>query len=83
MSIGKDTADLAHSGAKDDKVALANPCKYGIISIENYRLQMGDFVSSEEDIIKKISYLEVFLRNIIRAQIEYCIKNPIKKKIDE
>lgn len=72
-------AVLVPSGAENDKVALTNPCKYGIIGIANYRLQTGDFVSSEEDIIKRINYLEVFLRNIIRAQIKYCLENPIKK----
>jgi len=69
-------------GSNKAEMGLADSSKHDIMTIDEYRAEIDDYVSSDEDIKKKIGYLEVFIRNIIRANIKYCIKNPIEK-IDE
>ncbi|MDB5188243.1 MAG: hypothetical protein JWO50_763 [Candidatus Kaiserbacteria bacterium] len=41
----------------------------GIISIEEYRQLLSDTVSTDEQIKKRIAYLESFCGNIIRNEI--------------
>lgn len=48
--------------------------KCDIISIEEYRKILNDSLSSGEEIKQKINYLETFLRNVIKTEIENCIK---------
>lgn len=66
-------------GSNRAEAGLTDSSKHAIMTIEEYRIESGDNVSSNEEVEKRISYLEVFMRNIIRANIKYCIKNPIKK----
>ena len=41
-----------------------------MISVEEYRKLMDDQTSSDELVVKRIQFLDVFCRNIIRAELE-------------
>jgi hypothetical protein len=41
-----------------------------IFSIKEYRELLKDEVSSDEQIIKRLEYLEAFCRNIIKIELE-------------
>lgn len=41
-----------------------------LISIQEYRNLMKDEISSDEQILKRLEYLEAFCRNIIRTELE-------------
>lgn len=45
------------------------------ITIEEYRKILNDHVSSEEQIKKRIQYLESFCRNIIKLELENHIRD--------
>jgi len=50
-----------------------------MISTEEYRKIISDYKSSEEDIKKKLSYIEAFCRNIARLEIENYIREQAEK----
>ncbi|KKQ99506.1 MAG: hypothetical protein UU11_C0002G0132 [Parcubacteria group bacterium GW2011_GWF2_40_69] len=50
-----------------------------MVTIEEYRKILNDQKTSDEDIIKRIKYLEVFCRNVIRSEI----KSHVSKKQKE
>jgi hypothetical protein len=41
-----------------------------IITIKEYRELLKDEISSDEQIVKRLEYLEAFCRNIIRIELE-------------
>lgn len=45
-----------------------------IVTTEEYRKILSDQISSEEQIKKRLEYLEAFCRNVIRAEIEKFLK---------
>jgi hypothetical protein len=45
-----------------------------MVSIEEYRKIMNDQTSSEEQIKKRLGYLEAFCRNVIKGEIEKFLK---------
>jgi hypothetical protein len=49
--------------------------EHDIISEKEYQEILNDNLSSTEQIKKRINYLEVFLRNIIKKEIKNCIKS--------
>lgn len=77
--MDKQSIILGQYGEEMIQKGLADVRKCDIMTVEEYRAEMEDNISSDEDIKKHIGYLEVFLRNIIKAHIKYCINNPIKK----
>lgn len=47
-----------------------------IIPISKYRKLLGDAISSEELVLKRLQYLEEFCRNLIRQELRsYAKKN--------
>jgi hypothetical protein len=46
-----------------------------IVSIKEYRHLLKDEASSDEQILKRLAYLEAFCRNIIRIEVEAYLKN--------
>ncbi len=49
------------------------------ISIEKYRRIMSDETSTDEQILKRLEYLESLCRNIIRHELEEFEKNTRKQ----
>jgi hypothetical protein len=45
------------------------------ISVEEYRKIMSDETSTDEQILKRLGYLEALCRNVIRAELEKFQKN--------
>lgn len=45
-----------------------------IVTTEEYRRILDDQTSSEEQIRKRLEYLEAFCRNVIRAEMEKFLK---------
>ena len=41
-----------------------------VVSVEEYRQLVNDFTSSDERIEERLQYLEAFVRNIIRPELE-------------
>ena len=54
------------------------PVREGIISVEEYREILADHASSDEQIIKRIEYLESFCRNIIRLELQLYVRKESK-----
>lgn len=48
------------------------------VSIEECRKILSDYKSTDEVIKKRLEFLEVFCRNIIRLELESCIKDNYK-----
>ncbi len=46
-----------------------------IVSVKEYREILNDHSSTEEQICKRIEYLEAFCRNIARSEIEVYVKS--------
>lgn len=51
-----------------------------IISISEYRKVLNDYKSSEEQIIKRLNYLEGFCRNIIQTELGKYVAKKTKYK---
>ena len=49
------------------------------VSVDEYRSILKDFKNTNEQIRKRIQYLEAFYRNIIRNEIQNYAKKQIKK----
>ncbi|MEI7765611.1 MAG: hypothetical protein WCI93_03440 [bacterium] len=45
-----------------------------MVSIDEYRKILGDYTSTDEQIKKRINYLEAFCRNIIKFELETYVK---------
>ena len=45
-----------------------------IISVKEYRKITNDHISSEEEVIKKLRYIEGFCRGIIKSDLEKYVK---------
>ena len=45
-----------------------------MITIEEYRKTLNDYVSSAEQIKKRLEYLEAFCRNIIKIELKDYVK---------
>ncbi len=45
-----------------------------MVTIEEYRKILGDYTSTDEQIKKRLVYLQAFCRNIIKVEIESHIK---------
>ena len=41
-----------------------------MVTVEEYRKILNDYASTEEQINKRLKYLESLLRNVIRGEIE-------------
>jgi hypothetical protein len=41
-----------------------------VVSVEEYRKLVNDFTSSDERVEERLQYLEAFVRNIIRPELE-------------
>ena len=48
------------------------------ISIKEYRKIMSDETSTDEQILKRLNYLEALCRNVIRTELEVFQKNSAK-----
>jgi hypothetical protein len=48
-----------------------------VVTIEEYRKMLKDYISTDEQIKKRLIYLEAFCRNVIKNEIEKYAK--IKK----
>jgi hypothetical protein len=49
-----------------------------MVTIEEYRRILNDQTSSEEQIKKRLSYLEAFCRNVIKIELEKYVKETSK-----
>ena len=49
-----------------------------MVTVEEYRKMLKDYISTEEQITKRIVYLEAFCRNIIKNEIEKHVKEKRK-----
>ena len=50
-----------------------------MVSVEEYREILMDRISSDEQIKKRLEYLEAFCRNIIQAELERYVSTQHKK----
>ena len=50
-----------------------------IVTTEEYRKILDDQISSEEQIQKRLNYLEAFCRNVIRFELEKYVKSETTK----
>jgi hypothetical protein len=50
-----------------------------MVSVEEYRKLLSDYTSTEEQIKKRLNYLEAFCRNIIKFELEKYVKEKSKK----
>jgi hypothetical protein len=50
-----------------------------LLTTEEYREILGDFESRDEQIQKRLDYLESFCRNIIRLEIDQYLKTKSHK----
>ncbi len=50
-----------------------------IISTKEYRELLKDEISTDEQIIKRLEYLESFCRNLIRPELEKILKENKQK----
>jgi len=41
-----------------------------VVSVEEYRKLLGDFTSSDERVEERLQYLESFVRNIIKPELQ-------------
>ncbi len=55
------------------------PSAGGIITIEEYRALLQDWTSADEQISKRIEYLESFCRNVIRLELQSYVRNESKE----
>ncbi len=51
------------------------------VTIKDYREMMNDEVSTDEQIEKRIQYLDTFCRNIIKAELKNFLAKNQKQKI--
>lgn len=54
--------------------------KSPLVSVEEYRKILGDYSSSEENILSRLNYLEAFCRNVARFELEEYVKNTKAKR---
>ncbi len=73
---------IAHPEAKTGLIIekltsspLTNLPNHDIISIAEYRKISSDNISSDEQIRKRLNYLEAFCRNIAKAEINSYLKS--------
>ena len=65
---------MASLPAQADKAS-----KSTLVSVEEYRTLLNDRTSSDEQIIKRLVYLEAFCRNVARMELEKYVED-IKTK---
>jgi hypothetical protein len=45
-----------------------------MVTIEEYRKILNDYVSTEEQVNKRLNYLEALIRNVVRNELEHYAK---------
>lgn len=48
--------------------------KSTLVSVEEYRTLLNDRTSSDEQVVKRLTYLEAFCRNVARMELEKYVK---------
>ncbi len=80
MTISQDITNIAPITEKPTSSALTNSRNHDIISISEYRKILNDNKSSDEEVRKKVTYLEAFCRNIVRQDVEKFVRTKINEQ---
>jgi hypothetical protein len=53
-----------------------------IVSIEEYRKTLNDYESTEEQITRRVEYIESFCRNVIKSELNEYVKKDRNSTIE-
>ena len=71
FNYGRIVAFLEPYKARFCKDLIVNEApKKSIISVDEYRRLLGDYKSTDEQIVERLQFLEAFCRNIIKPEIK-------------
>ncbi len=80
MTITQDIQNFNKVGQDTNTPARTKTLNHDIISISEYRKLLDDNTSSDEEINKKVTYLEAFCRNIVRQDLEKFLQGKINEQ---